>query len=98
MLCIASLSLFAGCLTYPVLVALGFVRDTLVSSLISLPPSLLAIFVASFFGVRAVAACALLTLPFHAIVSRCFVGRRLSITPVDLILAPLKSGIFPAYS
>jgi O-antigen/teichoic acid export membrane protein len=98
MLCIASLSLFAGCLTYPVLVALGFVRDTLVSSLISLPPSLLAIFVASFFGVRAVAACALLTLPFQAIVALCFVGRRLAITPVDLIRATLKSGIVTAYS
>jgi hypothetical protein len=85
-------------LTYPVLVALGFVRDTLVSSLISLPPSLLAIFVASFFGVRAVAACALLTLPFQAIVALFFVGRRLAITPADLIRATLKSGMVTGYS
>jgi O-antigen/teichoic acid export membrane protein len=98
MLCIASLSLFAACLTYPVLVALGFVRDTLVSSLISLPPSLLLIFVASFFGVRAVAACALLTLPFQAIVALFFVGRRLALTPADLIRAILKSGIVTGYS
>lgn len=43
-LCLAKLALFAACLTYPVLVAIGHVRDTLISSLISLPPSLLLIF------------------------------------------------------
>jgi O-antigen/teichoic acid export membrane protein len=63
MLCLASLSLFAACLTYPVLVAVGRVRDTLTSSLISLPPSLLVMFIASFFGVQAVAASAFLSLP-----------------------------------
>jgi O-antigen/teichoic acid export membrane protein len=98
MLCIASLSLFAACLTYPVLVALGFVRDTLISSLISLPPSLFVIFVASFFGVRAVAACALMALPFQAIVALLFVGRRLTIKPADLIRATQKSGIVTGYS
>ena len=98
MLCVASLSLFAACLTYPVLVALGFVRDTLISSLISLPPSLFVIFVASFFSVRAVAASALLTLPFQAIVALLFVGRRLAIRPADLIRATIKSGIVTGYS
>ena len=43
LLCIANLALFAACLTYPVLVAVGSVRDALISSLISLPPSLLVI-------------------------------------------------------
>ena len=98
MLCIASLSLFAACLTYPVLVAVGRVRDTLVSSLISLPPSLLVIFVASFFGVQAVAASALLTLPFQAVVALYFVSRHLAISPADLIRATLKSGIVTACS
>ena len=98
MLCIASLSLFAACLTYPVLVAVGRVRDTLVSSLISLPPSLLVIFVASSFGVQAVAAAALLTLPFQAIVAIYFVSRPLAMNPADLIRATLKSGIVTACS
>jgi O-antigen/teichoic acid export membrane protein len=98
MLCIASLPLFAAFLTYPVLVALGFVRDTLVLSLISLPPSLLMIFVASFFGVQAVAASALVTLPFQAIVALFFVGRRLQIAPADLIRATVKSGIVTGYT
>ena len=98
MLCIASLSLFAACLTYPVLVAAGRVRDTLVSSLISLPPSLLVIFFASSFGVQAVAAAALLTLPFQAIVAIYFVSRQLAMNPADLIRATLKSGIVTACS
>jgi O-antigen/teichoic acid export membrane protein len=93
MLCLASLSLFAACLTYPVLVAAGRVRDTLTSSLISLPPSLLAVFTASFFGVRAVAASAFLTLPFQAAVAIYFISRRLSFSSTDLIRATLRSGI-----
>jgi O-antigen/teichoic acid export membrane protein len=93
LLCVASLSLFAACLTYPVLVAVGRVRDALVSSLISLPPSLLLIFIASFFGVRAVAASALLTLPFQAIVAIYFVSRHLAMSPAELLRATLKSGI-----
>ena len=98
MLCVASLSLFAACLTYPVLVAVGRVRDTLISSLISLPPSLLVIFVASFFGVQAVAASALLTLPFQAIVALYFVSRHLAISPADLFRATLKSGVVTPFS
>ncbi len=93
MMCIAYLSLFAACLTYPMLVAVGSVRDALVSSLISLPPSLLVIFAASFFGVKAVAASALLTLPFQAAVSIYFISGHLDIRLSDLVGATLKSGI-----
>jgi O-antigen/teichoic acid export membrane protein len=98
MLCLASLALFAACLTYPVLVAVGRVRDTLTSSLISLPPSLLVIFVASFFGVKAVAASALLTLPFQAAVAIYFIGRQLAFGRAELVRATLKSGIVTACS
>jgi O-antigen/teichoic acid export membrane protein len=98
MLCVASLFLFAACLTYPVLVALGRIRDTLVSSLISLPPSLLVIFIASFFGVQMVAASALLTLPFQAIVALYFVGRHLGVGPADLFRATLKGSVVTAFS
>jgi O-antigen/teichoic acid export membrane protein len=98
MICLASLSLFAACLTYPVLVAIGRVRDSLLSSLISVPPSLLVIFIASFFGVQAVAASAFLTLPFQAGVALYFIGRHLKVSWVDLIRATLKSGIVTACS
>jgi O-antigen/teichoic acid export membrane protein len=93
MMCIAYLSLFAACLTYPILVAVGSVRDAMVSSLISLPPSLLVIFAASFFGVKAVAASALLTLPFQAAVAIFFISRHLDIRLSDLVRATFKSGI-----
>ena len=98
MLCLASLSMFAACLTYPVLVALGRVRDALVASLISLPPSLVVIFVASFFGLRAVAASAFLTLPFQVAVALYFISRQLAIRPTEVARAMLKSGIVTACS
>ena len=93
MLCVASLSLFAACLTYPTLVAVGRIKDTLRASLISLPPSLAAIFVASFFGVNAVAASALFALPLQAAVANYFVGRQIGMKPIDVFHALLKSGL-----
>jgi O-antigen/teichoic acid export membrane protein len=98
MMCIAYLSLFVACLSYPVLVAVGSVRDALISSLISLPPSLLIIFVASFFGVQAVAASAMLTLPFQAAVAIYFISRHLDIGLLDLFRATFKSGIVTLFS
>jgi O-antigen/teichoic acid export membrane protein len=92
LLCVGYLSLFAACLTYPVLVAAGSVRDTLLSSLISLPPSLLIIFAASFFGVKAIAASALLTLPFQAAVAIYFISRHLNLRLADITHATRKSG------
>jgi O-antigen/teichoic acid export membrane protein len=98
MMCIAYLSLFAACLTYPVLVAVGSVRDALMSSLISLPPSLLIIFVASFFGVEAVAASAMLTLPFQAAVAIYFISRHLDFGVLDLLRGTFKSGIVTLFT
>ena len=98
MMCIAYLSLFAACLTYPVLVAVGSVRDALISSLISLPPSLLMIFIASFWGVKAVAASAMLTLPFQAAVAIYFISKHLDIGLLDLFRATFKSGIVTLFS
>lgn len=95
-LCLASLSLFAACLTYPVLVAVGRVRDTLTSSLISLPPSLLIIVLASSHGVQAVAASTLVTCPLQAAVSICFVAHRLSLRPSDILRALSRSALVSA--
>jgi O-antigen/teichoic acid export membrane protein len=96
LLCVASLSLFAACLTFPTLVAVGRVRDALIASLISLPPSLFAIYIASLFGVTAVAASALLTLPFQAAVAIYFISRHLAFGVADLFHASLKSAIVTA--
>jgi O-antigen/teichoic acid export membrane protein len=88
---IASLSMFAACLTYPVLVGVGRVQDTLVSSLISLPPSLLLTVAAAFSGVQAVANVTLVAFPFQAAVAIWFIARRLSIGPLDLVHATARS-------
>lgn len=93
MLCVASLALFAACLTYPVLVAIGRVRDTFTATVVSTVPSLGIIFGASFFGLEVLAASALVTLPLQAMVALYFVGRRLDIGAGDLFGAMLKSAI-----
>jgi O-antigen/teichoic acid export membrane protein len=92
-LCVASLSLFAACLTFPVLVAAGRVRDASISSLISLPPSVALLFFASFWGVQAVANAALLAFPLQAIVAIWFIARRLAIGPAEFIKSTSRSGI-----
>ncbi|MCK1590080.1 oligosaccharide flippase family protein [Bradyrhizobium sp. 169] len=92
-LCLANLALFAACLTYPVFLAVGRVRDALVSSFISLPPSLLALLCASYFSVEAVAACALLTLPFQAAVAIYYLSPHLGLRPREFGRALLKSGV-----
>ncbi|SFK77124.1 oligosaccharide flippase family protein [Methylocapsa palsarum] len=92
-ICVASLSLFAASLTYPVLVAVGRVRDSLVSSFISLPPSLLMILIASFFSVQAVAFSTLFALPLQAGVAIYFISQRLDIRPAELLRATAKSAI-----
>lgn len=91
LLCVAYLALFAACLTYPILVAVGQVKDALRASLISLPPSLAITLGASFISVEAVAASALLSLPFQATVAIFFISRHLGIRPGDLIGAVRKS-------
>ena len=96
LLCVANMALFAACLSYPVLVAVGNVRDALISSLISLPPSLLLILGASFLSVDAVAASALLTLPFQAAVAFHFIGRRLQVSFADVARALVKSAVATA--
>jgi O-antigen/teichoic acid export membrane protein len=95
-LCIGNLALFAACLTYPVFVAVGRVQDALISSLISLPPPLLVIFGASFLGVHAVAASALLTLPFQAAVAVYFLGRHLRLRSGEFGRTLLSSGAVTA--
>lgn len=93
LLAFASLSLFAACLTYPVLVSAGRVRDTLTISLISVPPSLVAMFIASFFGIQAVAAAALFALPLQACVALTFVCRRIGAGLSDLAQALRRSAV-----
>lgn len=97
-LCVANMALFAACLSYPVLVAVGRVRDALLVSFVSLPLSLLVILGASFFGVTAVAASSLLTLPFQAAVALNLIARRLKFTWMELAAALIPSAVTTAFT
>ncbi len=79
--------LFPAFLTYPMLVALGRIRDTLVSSLISIPPSILLIAVAAPHGITAVAAASLVTGPLQAFVAVSFVRRHVHLAWAEILRA-----------
>jgi len=98
MLCVASLCMFGAGLSFPVLVAAGRIHDALLASLISVPPSVLIVFAASFFGLKAVAAAAFVTLPLQVAVVLYFITRRLDIGAADLLGAMRKSAIVAAAS
>lgn len=72
--------LFPAFLTYPILVSLGRIRDTLAASLISIPPSIMLIALAAPQGIAAVAATTLITAPLQAFVAVTFVRRRVEVT------------------
>jgi O-antigen/teichoic acid export membrane protein len=89
----ASMWLFPTFLTYPLLVAIGRVRDTFSVSLITVPASLGLMFVASFFGLKAVAASLFATAPFQLYVAVWFIRRRIHFTWWEFAAATRKSGI-----
>jgi O-antigen/teichoic acid export membrane protein len=78
-------------LTYPTLVALGRVKDTLTSSLISLPLGIVAIAVAAPFGVMAMAVSLLLSWPLQTVVAMVFIRRAACLAWGDIGLALWKS-------
>ena len=85
--------LFPAFLTYPMLVALGRIRDTLVSSLISIPPSILLIAVAAPHGIRAVAAVSLVTGPLQAFVAVSFVRRHVGLAWAEILRAAAPGAV-----
>ena len=84
---------FPACLTYPMLVALGRVRDTLVCSLISIPPSILLIAIAAPYGITAVAATSLVTAPLQVFVAVSYVRRHIGVTWAEIFRAVLPGGV-----
>lgn len=90
---LASLCLFPAFLTYPLLVAVGRVRDTLTMSLITVPVSLALLFAASFFGLEAVAASLFLAAPLQVYVALAFVRRQARFSWYELVAAVQKSAL-----
>ncbi|HYD29481.1 MAG TPA: oligosaccharide flippase family protein [Azospirillaceae bacterium] len=93
LLAVAALALSPACLTYPILVTLGRIRDTFVSSMISVPVSLAVLVAASFFGLGSVAASALVIAPFQVTVALLYVRRQIAFTVSDLLAATWRSAV-----
>ncbi len=89
----AFLLLFSQWLSYPVLVAVGAMRDLMMRSIIAWPISALIITAAAFFGLMAVAFSWLVIVPFQAYVSFYFVRRHLDIRWRDIALALSKAAV-----
>jgi O-antigen/teichoic acid export membrane protein len=81
---LAALAMFPAFMTYPTLVALGRVRDTLWMSLISLPPAMLLILVALPFGLEMVAATQLINAPVQVFIAISFIGRRIGVSWTEI--------------
>lgn len=90
---LAALVMFPAFMTYPTLVALGRIRDTLWMTLISLPPSMLLIFLASPFGLEAVAATQFISAPIQVCIAISFIGRRIDVSWADIAGAIWRSAV-----
>jgi O-antigen/teichoic acid export membrane protein len=98
LLAIASLFRFPSILTSSVLIAVGAVNLTLQASLISLPISALVLCLASPFGVVAMAATQLFTVPFQTLVAIHFIRRHVPFGWRELIAALRQSAFVTACS
>jgi O-antigen/teichoic acid export membrane protein len=87
MIAFATMALAPAFMTYPVLVSAGRVRDTLWSSLVSLPPSVAILILAADRGLDAVAAAMLIVAPFQMCVCFAYVRRAIGVTWKDLLKA-----------
>jgi O-antigen/teichoic acid export membrane protein len=88
---LAALVMFPAFMTYPTLVALGRVRDTLWMSLISLPPSILLIFIASPFGLETVAATQFVIAPVQVFIAISFIRRQIDLSWAEIAGAVARS-------
>lgn len=100
---LGGIALAPAFLTFPLLVAMGRVRDTLTASLISLPPSALLLVAAAPLGLDAVAATVLVAAPWQMGVAYHFVRRALGLRWRDLwraaspsIALTIGAGLAPA--
>ena len=91
MIALATMAMAPAFLTFPVLVAVGRIRDTLLSSLISLPPSILIVIGAATLGLWQVAASMFVVAPLQMFVALLFVRRAINLSWADLFGAARSS-------
>lgn len=91
---IALLFSFSFELNYPVLVAMGLIRDVFVRALIVFPVSGIVLSAAVYFGgLQTAVWCMLLTMPFQAYIALSFVMRRLGLRRRDILAAVWRSAV-----
>lgn len=93
MIALGNLALAPAFMTFPLLVSLGRIRDTLVASLISLPPSAAILIASASFGLTAVAASVLVTAPLQMFVALLFVRRAIDMSWKELFGAVQRSAL-----
>jgi len=95
---VATLFTFCGILNYPALMAVGALRDLLLSSLIAMPVVVIINGVAATFGLMPLALSLLVTLPLQSIVALCFVRRHVQFSWSEFAAATVKSLVITAFS
>ena len=88
---IANMALAPAFMTFPALVSMGRVRDTLTSSLISLPPSVALVVLASTVSLDMVAVSLLVTAPLQMGTALVFVKRAIGLSWPELVRASRDS-------
>jgi O-antigen/teichoic acid export membrane protein len=83
-------------LTYPMLLAMGRVKDTLRMSIAVVPLSGLVLVASSFFGLIAVAASQFITIPIQVFVSVALIRRTLPLGWTDIVSSTAKSATISA--
>jgi O-antigen/teichoic acid export membrane protein len=98
LIALASLCMFAAFMTYPVLVSVGRIEDTLWSSLISLLPSVAVVYGAAHVSLEAVAASMFVTAPFQVYVALRFIRRHVPFSWSELALSTAKSALVTLFA
>ena len=95
---LATLAVFPVYLTYPVLVALGRLKDMVLVSLLTLPPSILILLGASRFGLEAAALSLLVTGPLQSLVALTVIRRHLRFGWGELARSMVPSAVVTAFT
>jgi O-antigen/teichoic acid export membrane protein len=98
LMAVAGLAWFPVVLTSPVLLAVGANRDRVLADLLGRSVSAVILCAAAFFGILAMAASKLVTLPFQMVVAFCFVRRHVGFRWRELRHALWKSAVATAGS
>ena len=90
---LSSMALAPAFMTFPLLVAVGRIRDTLKLSLISLPPSAAIAIAAAHIGLTAVALSLFVTAPLQMLLALYFVRRAIGLRWREILRASRESAV-----